>query len=88
MTKKITPLIKEFSFKDIKGSIPKRKNSAHKGDHGKLLVIAGDEGFGGAGIMSAESGLKTGAGLVRLLTRKITYFSKPSQKSRNYGFWC
>ena len=71
MTKKVTPLIKEFSFKDIKGSIPKRKNNAHKGDHGKLLVIAGDEGFGGAGIMSAESGLKTGAGLVRLLTRKL-----------------
>tara|TARA_A100001015_G_scaffold69774_1_gene77292 strand:+ start:83 stop:1552 length:1470 start_codon:yes stop_codon:yes gene_type:complete len=71
MTKKITPLIKEFSFKDIKGGIPKRKNGAHKGDHGKLLVIAGDEGFGGAGIISAESGLKAGAGLVRLLTRKL-----------------
>ena len=70
MTKKITPLIKEFSFKDIKGIIPKRKNSAHKGDHGKLLVIAGDEGLGGAGIMSSESALKTGTGLVKLLTRK------------------
>ena len=70
MIKKITPLIKEFSFKDIQGSIPKRKNSAHKGDHGKLLVIAGDEGLGGAGIMSSESALKTGTGLVKLLTRK------------------
>ena len=34
------------------------------------MIIAGDECFGGAGIMSSESGLKTGAGLVRLLTRK------------------
>ena len=70
MTKTINPLVMEFSFEDIKKNIPKRKENAHKGDHGKLLIIAGDEGFGGAGIMSSESGLKTGAGLVKLLTRK------------------
>ena len=36
----------------------------------ELFISERDEGFGGAGIMSSESGLKTGAGLVRLLTRK------------------
>ena len=70
MNKNVSPTVNEFSFEDIKGDIPKRKEDSHKGDHGKLLVIAGDVGFGGAGIMTSESGLKTGAGLVRLLTRK------------------
>ncbi len=70
MNKNVKPVVKEFSFADIKKYIPKRKKDAHKGDHGKLLVIAGDEGFGGAGILSSEAGLKTGAGLVKLLTRK------------------
>ena len=70
MNKNVSPAVNEFSFEDIKKNIPIRKENAHKGDHGKLLIIAGDEGFGGAGIMSSESGLKTGAGLVRLLTRK------------------
>ena len=70
MNENVRPSVNEFSFDDIKRYIPKRKEDSHKGDHGKLLIIAGDEGFGGAGIMSSESGLKTGAGLVRLLTRK------------------
>ena len=70
MNKNVSPAVNEFSFEDIKKNIPKRMKNAHKGDHGKLLVIAGDDGFGGAGILSSECGLKTGAGLVRLLTRK------------------
>jgi len=70
MDENISPKVNELSFEDIKINIPKRIENSHKGDHGKLLIIAGDEGFGGAGIMSSESGLKTGAGLVRLLTRK------------------
>ena len=64
------PEVIEFSYEDIRSNIPKRKQTAHKGNHGKLLIVAGDEGFGGAGILSSESGLKTGAGLVKLLTRK------------------
>ena len=71
MEENVSPTLKELSFEDIKRNIPKRRESSHKGDHGKLLIIAGDEGFGGAGIMSSESGLKTGAGLVKLLTRKF-----------------
>ena len=70
MDENVSPTVKELSFEDIKNNIPKRRENSHKGDHGKLLIIAGDEGFGGAGIMSSESGLKTGTGLVRLLTRK------------------
>ena len=74
MDKNVSPKVNELSFEDIKINIPKRIENSHKGDHGKLLIIAGDEGFGGAGIISSESGLKTGAGLVRLLTRRSNIF--------------
>ena len=70
MEENVSPTLNELSFEDIKKIIPKRRQNSHKGDHGRLLIIAGDDGFGGAGIMSSESGLKTGAGLVKLLTRK------------------
>ena len=45
MNKNVSPAVNEFSFEDIKKNIPKERENAHKGDHGKLLVIAGDEGL-------------------------------------------
>ena len=70
MDKNVSPIVKELSFEDIKNNIPKRKENSHKGDHGKLLIIAGDEGYGGAGTLASEAAIKTGAGLVKLLTRE------------------
>ncbi|KAH9597937.1 YjeF N-terminal domain [Trypanosoma melophagium] len=46
-----------------------RSPCSHKGANGKVLLIGGDHGFGGAIIMAAEAALRTGAGLVRVLTR-------------------
>tara|TARA_B100000945_G_scaffold51063_2_gene36770 strand:- start:6518 stop:7987 length:1470 start_codon:yes stop_codon:yes gene_type:complete len=79
MSKNVNATLKEFAYEDIKDKLPKRKEDSHKGNHGKLLVIAGDEGLGGAGILSSESGIKTGAGLVRLLTRKSNISSSLSR---------
>lgn len=70
MNKIVKPTVHEFSYKDIKSKLPVRIKDAHKGNHGKLLVVAGDEGYGGAGILTSEAALKTGTGLVKLLTRK------------------
>ncbi len=44
--------------------IKKRKRNTHKGDYGKLLIIAGSEGLTGAAAMSANSAVRMGAGLV------------------------
>ncbi|AOE87762.1 NAD(P)H-hydrate dehydratase [Pseudomonas sp. TCU-HL1] len=46
-----------------------RPRTAHKGQFGHLLVVGGDRGLGGAALLSAESALRSGAGLVSLATR-------------------
>ena len=66
--------IKEFAtsykFLDIKDLIVKRSANTHKGNYGRILVIGGDENMGGAAIMASEMALKSGSGLVSLLTQK------------------
>jgi len=42
---------------------PSRPKQAHKNLFGHVLVVGGDEGMGGAALMSAESALRVGAGL-------------------------
>ena len=46
-----------------------RLRSAHKGDHGHVLVVGGDHGFAGAVRLAAEAAARVGAGLVSVATR-------------------
>ncbi|WP_100638602.1 NAD(P)H-hydrate dehydratase [Marinobacter salexigens] len=64
-----TPVALLRSWKSVQGWLPKRPANAHKGRFGHVLVVAGDRGFGGAGIMAAEAAARSGAGLVSLATR-------------------
>lgn len=48
----------------VKRSIPDRQPTAHKGDCGKLFIVAGSVGLTGAATLAAESAIKSGAGLV------------------------
>ena len=43
-----------------------RRADAHKGDFGKVCIIAGSTGFSGAAVIAAKSALRSGCGLVRL----------------------
>jgi ADP-dependent NAD(P)H-hydrate dehydratase len=50
-------------------AIPKmtvRKPDSHKGEFGKVCIIAGSVGFSGAAAIAAKSALRGGSGLVRL----------------------
>ncbi|MDP4146381.1 MAG: NAD(P)H-hydrate dehydratase [Bacillota bacterium] len=44
----------------------KRGKYEHKGDFGKVMIIAGSKGFTGAAYISTEGAVKSGAGLVTL----------------------
>ncbi len=54
----------------LMAELPKRAATDHKGRAGRLLVIGGDHGMGGAAIMAAEVALRCGTGLVTLATRQ------------------
>ena len=45
-----------------------RRPDAHKGDFGRLLIVAGDEDMGGAALLAGEAALRAGAGLVNIAT--------------------
>lgn len=47
-------------------TLPIRKADAHKGDYGRVLVLAGSVGMTGAACMCGEAVLRGGAGLVTL----------------------
>lgn len=42
----------------------KRPRDSHKGDYGRVLIIAGSKGLSGAAAMCAEGALRAGAGMV------------------------
>ncbi len=48
--------------------LPKRKASSNKGSFGHVLIIGGNSGMPGAVILAAKAALRTGAGLVTIVT--------------------
>lgn len=50
----------------VRSRLPKRKADGHKGDFGKVLLIAGSMGMTGAAALAAQSALRSGCGLVKV----------------------
>ena len=61
-------IIYEFDDKDIALRIPKRTMDSNKGSYGKILILAGSKEVYGALYLSAAAALRTGAGLVKVVT--------------------
>ncbi|MCB6994593.1 NAD(P)H-hydrate dehydratase [bacterium 210820-DFI.6.37] len=53
--------------------IKERPRDIHKGDCGKVLIIAGSVGMAGAAMLCARGALRSGAGLVRISAPKELY---------------
>ncbi|MDQ7778460.1 MAG: NAD(P)H-hydrate dehydratase [Planctomycetota bacterium] len=53
--------------------LPKRKLDAHKGDLGRVLVIAGSVGMAGAACLCTDAVLRSGAGIAVLGTPRSIY---------------
>lgn len=65
-----SPVARLWSPATALAHLPRRHPTMHKGECGRVLVVGGDEGMGGAGILAAESALRCGSGLVFLATRR------------------
>lgn len=63
------PKARLVSREDLRHWLPPRARDSHKGRHGHVLCIGGDEGMGGAIALCAEAALRCGAGLVGVATR-------------------
>ncbi len=64
-----TPASLRIDINSVTPMLMPRAVSSHKGNHGHVLLIGGDYSFGGAVIMAAEAALRSGAGLVSVITR-------------------
>ncbi|MEO6227420.1 MAG: NAD(P)H-hydrate dehydratase [Thermomonas sp.] len=53
----------------LQAMLPLRARNSHKGNNGHVLCIGGDQGSGGAVMLTADAALRCGAGLISVATR-------------------
>jgi NAD(P)H-hydrate epimerase len=59
-----TPLLRRISERELAPNLPRRARDAHKGSHGRVLIVGGGHGMPGALRLAGEAALRVGAGLV------------------------
>ena len=74
----------------VQTKIRKRKREIHKGDCGRILLVAGSEGMMGAAVLTCRAALKSGAGLVQLAVPKelfpVAQIAVPEATCRTRSF--
>ena len=63
---RVPPSASLLEMTQVKDSFHRRLPTAHKGDHGHLLVIGGAPGFSGAIRLAGEAAARAGAGLISI----------------------
>ena len=61
------PVMRRIDEKILAAALPPRRRGAHKGEHGRVLIIGGFA-MAGAARLAGEAALRTGAGLVTVAT--------------------
>ena len=62
-----TPVLRRIDGRFAARALPPRHGSAHKGDHGRVVIVGG-HAMPGAARLAGEAALRTGAGLVTVAT--------------------
>lgn len=57
----------------LRGKLPRRSFDFHKGQAGRVGILAGSRGFIGAAVLAATGALRSGAGLVSLFVKEEVY---------------
>jgi hydroxyethylthiazole kinase-like uncharacterized protein yjeF len=57
----------------VRALLPVRRPDSHKGDYGRVLIVAGSVGYTGAAVLATRGALRSGAGLVTLAVPKSIY---------------
>ena len=58
------------TYEEMKAALPSRFKHSHKGTYGKVLLIAGSSGKSGACLLSARALMKSGAGLLTVMSER------------------
>lgn len=66
-------------WKSYRAFLPKRHDNMHKGDCGKVLVIAGSLGLVGAACLTSRAAMRSGSGLVTLALPECILASAAAQ---------
>ncbi len=61
------PVMRRIEESVLAAVLPRRRRSAHKGEHGRVLIVGG-LAMAGAARLAGEAALRTGAGLVHVAT--------------------
>ncbi|MDX1491133.1 MAG: NAD(P)H-hydrate dehydratase [Pseudohongiellaceae bacterium] len=72
--------VSRVDYPNSKHLLSRRRRDAHKGSCGSVLVLGGDDGFGGAAMMAAEAATRSGAGTVTLITRSANVTAMLSRR--------
>lgn len=67
------PSSQAIFYNEMSYYLGKRERCCHKGDFGRCLVIGGNWGMPGAVRLASEAALRTGAGLVKVLTVQANF---------------
>lgn len=60
--------VEQVARDDVRTLLPARAQDAHKGDYGRVVVVAGSRGKAGAARLAGTGALRSGAGLVTVAT--------------------
>lgn len=69
----VKPQMKALDYASLQQHLPARPVDGHKVTFGRLGVIAGSLGTSGACVLTAKAGLRTGCGLVQVLSDKAIF---------------
>ena len=66
---------KSTPFENVRSipSLPLRQPESHKGDYGRVLVVAGSRSMAGAAVLAATGAVRSGAGLVTVAVPESIY---------------